>query len=391
MLRPIAIAALIVGIATSVTAAGKSPLRLVASTQLPGTLGQDEQLWGTSGQKGDYRQLLQAIDYSLRYLQSSNAAADYRRYQAKGLGVELGPRPRERMVQSLKRFRQLVVQSRSPQQLQAAVQKEFNFYQSVGKDNAGTVEFTGYYEAVYTASATPTAEYRYPIYNLPPSFYQWSKPHPTRAQLEGADGLQGSKGRLKGLEIAWLRDRLEAYLIQVQGSAQLRLTNGRRMTVGVAGKTAYPYTSIGKELVKDGKIPQEGLTLPKVIAYFQANPREMNAYLPRNQSFVFFRNTVGGPATGSLSVPVTAERSIATDKSLMPPGALALIQTQIPYPNAAGQLEKQLVSRYVLDQDTGSAIKGAGRVDIFMGTGAQAKARAGLINNPGQLYYLLLK
>ncbi|NES46638.1 3D domain-containing protein, partial [Moorena sp. SIO2C4] len=112
---------------------------------------------------------------------------------------------------------------------------------------------------------------------------------------------------------------------------------------------------------------------------------------PRNKSFVFFRETRGAPATGSLGLPVMAERSIATDKSIMPPGALALIQTSIPYPNAVGQLESRLVSRYVLDQDTGSAIKGPGRVDIFMGTGKLAGNRAGLINDTGELYYLLLK
>jgi membrane-bound lytic murein transglycosylase A len=113
--------------------------------------------------------------------------------------------------------------------------------------------------------------------------------------------------------------------------------------------------------------------------------------LPRNERVIFFKETRGAPAQGTLEVPVTAERSIATDKSLMPPGALALIRTQIPYPNRSGALEKALVSRYVLDQDTGSAIEGAGRVDIFMGTGKMAGDRAGLMAHPGELYYLLLK
>jgi membrane-bound lytic murein transglycosylase A len=284
-----------------------------------------------------------------------------------------------------------VVQSPSPAALQAAVRQEFAFFQAVGKDNAGGVSFTGYYEAVYTASPVRTTTYRYPLYRLPADFQQWPQPHPSRLQLEGADGLQGGQGRLRGLELVWLRDRLEAFLVHIQGSARLQLTNGRLMTVGYAGKTNYPYTSIGQELIRDGKVEREGLTLPKVLQYFQQNPREMNTYLPRNQSFVFFSNTQGGAATGSIRVPVTPERSIATDKSLMPPGALALIQAEIPYRNAQGLLAKQLVSRFVLDQDTGSAIKGPGRVDIFMGTGPEAKARAGLINTPGRLYYLLLK
>jgi membrane-bound lytic murein transglycosylase A len=188
-----------------------------------------------------------------------------------------------------------------------------------------------------------------------------------------------------------LRDRLEAYLVQVQGSARLQLTDGTVMSIGYAGRTDYPYVSIGRELVNAGKIPEPELTLAAVTAYFQQNPAELDQYLPRNNRFVFFKDTTGAPATGTLRVPVTAGRSIATDKSLMPPAALALIQTQLP--DAEGQANSTLtpVNRYVLDQDTGGAIRGAGRVDLFVGTGAAAGEQAGRINTTGQLYYLLLK
>jgi membrane-bound lytic murein transglycosylase A len=163
------------------------------------------------------------------------------------------------------------------------------------------------------------------------------------------------------------------------------------MTVGFAGKTSHSYTGVGRELVKDGKFTLEELNLPKLTEYFTKFPADMDKYLPKNQSFVFFRETNGALPTGSIGVPVTAERSIATDKALMPPGALALISTKLPYPNAAGQLEQNAVNRYVLDQDTGGAIKGAGRVDVFMGTGNLAGDRAGYINSTGELYYPLLK
>jgi membrane-bound lytic murein transglycosylase A len=336
--------------------------------------------------------LLFAIDQSLRYLRTPEAIKDYQAYTAPGRpGASLGPALRERVTRSLQRFRQLVLQAKTPSQLQTGVRREFVFWQAIGKDNAGAVSFTGYYEAVYSASSIPTAEFRYPIYRRPADFDKWTNPQPTRTQLEGVDGLQASRGPLKGLEIAWLRDRMEAFLIQVQGSAQLRLQTGRLLTVGYAGKTNYPYTSIGQELIRDGKIPRAELTLPRLLEYFRQNPTELNTYIPRNQSFVFFKDTQGGAATGSIHVPVTQERSIATDKELMPPGALALIQAEIPYTQPGGRFEKQLVSRFTLDQDTGSAIKGPGRVDIFMGTGPTAKARAGLINTPGRLYYLLLK
>jgi membrane-bound lytic murein transglycosylase A len=330
----------------------------------------------------DRRTLLTAVDHSLRYLQTERAIAGYRQSRS---GIS-----RERVYQSLKRFRQLLVTLPSAAALQAAIEREFVVHQAAGNDGQGTVVFTGYFEPVYTASRIPTAEFRYPLFRVPPNLARWSKPHPTRLQLEGADGLQRDS-RLKGLELVWLRDRLEAFLIQVQGSARLQLTDGSVMTVGHAGTTDYPYTGIGRELVKAGKFKLEDLTLPRLLQYLADNPADRDVYLPRNNRFVFFRPTGGAAATGSIGVPVTAERSIATDKTLFPPGAIALIQTQIPYVNAAGQLENRTVRRYVLDQDTGGAIKGAGRVDLFMGTGKQAGDRAGLINATGQLYYLLLK
>ena len=347
-------------------------------------VGLDLQLFGDDRKPGDRKTLVAAIDHSLRYLRSQKAIADYSKLSTKGITVDLVRR-------SLERFRDLLITSKSAAALQTAVQREFTFYQATGKDGKGTVGFTGYFEPVHPASRTATKEFRYPIFRLPSTFSRWSKPHPTRAALEGADGLQFAKGSLKGAEIAWLRDRFQAFLIQVQGSARLNLTDGSTMTVGYAGSTDYPYTGVGRELVKAGKFKLEELTLPLLTQYFRDNPAEMNIYLPRNQRFVFFKETQGSAAMGSIGVPVSPERAIATDKTLFPPGALAIIQTQIPQKTTTGKLLQQPATRYVLDQDTGSAIKGAGRVDVFMGTGVLAGDRAGLINSNGQLYYLLLK
>lgn len=357
------------------------PLRSVDSGQVPAEaaqLGMDDRLWGEAS---DRAALLAAINHSLEYLQTPEAAAAYQKYAIPGFTWA-------RVQQSLTRFRHLVLTSRSAVALQQAVLREFDLYQSVGTDGAGTVHFTGYFEPIHPASRTPTAEFRYPIYRLPPDFKQWQTPHPTRLQLEGADGLQGSRGQLRGLELAWLRNRLEAYLVQVQGSARLQLTDGSTMSIGYAGRTDYPYVSLGRELVNAGKIAESDLTLAAVVNYFQQHPADLDTYLPRNNRFVFFKETTGAPAIGSLRVPVTAERSIATDKTLMPPGALALIQVEPSQPQAATSL---LINRFVLDQDTGGAIRGAGRVDLFMGTGIGAGNRAGSINSTGRLYYLLLK
>ncbi|WP_392536127.1 murein transglycosylase A [Nostoc sp. C117] len=347
-------------------------------------LGWDDQIWGQRGKTGDRPALLASIDNSLRYLTKGEAIAAYQNYPIKEITLD-------RVRRSLLRFRQLVVSSKSPAQLQAAVAREFVFYQSVGNDGKGTVKFTAYYEPVYTASRVKTAIYKYPLYRLPPDFSQWQKPHPKRIDLEGKDGLLGNKSQLHGLELLWFRDRLDAYMIHIQGSAQIKLTNGKTTSVGYAGGTDYPWTSIGKELAKDGKLPLEGLTMPRMIAYFRQKPQELNNYLPRWERFIFFQETGGTGATGSIHVPVTAERSIATDKSLMPPGALALIYNSFPYPAGAGKLQNRTVNRFVLDQDTGSAIKGPGRVDYFMGSGKLAGDRAGITGGNGSLYYLLLK
>jgi membrane-bound lytic murein transglycosylase A len=255
-------------------------------------IGTDDRLWNP--RRNDRRALLQAVDYSLRYLRTGKANAAYRRiYPRTGI-------TRMQVQRSLLRFRQLLDNSRSQQQFESAVAREFAPYQSRGHDGRGSVAFTGYYRPLIGASRVRTGVYRYPLYRLPRNFRRWPRPHPTRAQLEGNDGLHPSP-LLRDAELVWLRDRLEAYLVQVQGSAQLRLTNGKSITIGYAGHTAWPYTSMGRELVQDGKIPREELMLPLMVQYFRSTPQELNRYLPRNRRFVFFRETHGAPASGALA------------------------------------------------------------------------------------------
>lgn len=348
-------------------------------------LGWDEQLFsGHGGLKSDRQGLLNSIDNSLRYLETPKAVTAYDNYPIKEI-------TRDRVRRSLRRFRQLVATAKSPAQLQAAVRREFAFYKSVGDDGQGRVKFTAYYAPIYQASRVRTAQYKYPIYRVPPDFEQWTKPHPKRADLEGVDGLLGEKSQLRGLEMFWLRDRFQAYMIHIQGSAKLNLTDGTQTSVGFAGGTDYPWTAVGRLLFQDGKLSKEELNMPGIIRYFRKNPQSMSNYLPRWERFIFFKETKGEPATGSISVPLVPERSIATDKSLMPPGALAVINATFPYPGQRNQLINRRVSRFVLDQDTGSAIKGPGRVDYFLGYGDLAGDRAGITVTTGSIYYLLLK
>lgn len=132
------------------------------------------------GEIPDKKALISAIARSLQYLQTANAAAAYQNYQVAGI-------TRDRIIKSLKRFRELLLTTNSARELHQGIEREFILYQSVGKDMKGSVLFTAYYEPLYAASRVPTAEYRYPVYRLPPDLNSWPKPHPTREELEGAD------------------------------------------------------------------------------------------------------------------------------------------------------------------------------------------------------------
>ena len=170
------------------------PIRLLRT--VPEAIALDSQILN------DRPRMIQSLDHSIRYLQTSAAAQAYQRYPVVGV-------LQNRVLRSVRRFRALVKSAKSPEALQKQVNQEFSFYESSGKDGDGMVGFTGYFEPVYEASQTPTDLFRYPLYRQPQGFSRWPKPHPTRAMLEGKDGLQASSGKLNGAELVWMRDRLE--------------------------------------------------------------------------------------------------------------------------------------------------------------------------------------
>ena len=334
----------------------------------------DERLWGPGS---DRRALLRSIDESLRTLGTAAAARAYARQQA-ATGVT-----RDRVRRSLLRLRGLVRNCKTAAEMDAKLRREFVAYEPGG---AEPVHFTGYFEPLYAASRVRTAAYRWPLYRPVTT----GRP---RAEMEGRDGVPPPGSPLRGRELIYLKDRTEAFLVQVQGSARLRLPDGRVVRVHNAGTNGQPYTSVGRQLVLDGKIAEDALTLPAVLEWFRAHPEDVSEYLSRNRRFVFFtiaRDT-GSPPTGSTGARLTAERSIATDKRLLPPGAPALIRFDLVNPAAAAAWGRPAVTRLVLDQDAGSAIRGPARVDLFVGSGPAAGQRAGVVNSTGRLCYLLLR
>ncbi len=298
----------------------------------------------------------------------------------------------ERALRSLERFSQLLDEAQGPDEFERAIESEFRWYKSAGWDGqGGGVLFTAYCTPILEGSLTADDTYRYPLYALPPDLVKASdgtilgrrtddglEPYPARRVID-AGFLRG-----KGLELCYLRDPLDAFIAHVNGSAVVRLPDGREAHFGYAGKNGRVYTSLGQELVRAGEIAPEELSLTAIRAWAARNPGRIEDYLARNDAYVFFQPIEGNPH-GSLDEEVTPGRSLATDKSLFPPAAICYVDTTLP-------LERGRVPfrQLMFDQDTGGAIRTAGRADIYLGMGSEAERRAGATRSQGQLYYLFL-
>jgi membrane-bound lytic murein transglycosylase A len=339
--------------------------------------------------RGDFLQdrdgLLRALDQSIKYF---GYPSSRRYYPLQGI-------THARAATSLVAFRELYESASSGEDLQRKIIEMFDVYESVGCDDHGTVLFTGYYTPIFDASLTPDSEYRWPLYELPPDLVKEPEgeclgrrledgtivPYYSRAEIEG--------GALEGHELVWLNDRFAAYICTVQGSARLRLQDGSWYNVGYAGCNDLDYVSVGEKLVEDGTIPRSQLSLSGLMSFFAKNPELMDEYLAMNPRYVFFTETQGEPV-GSLNVPVTTRRTIATDKSLFPRGCLAFVVTLVPS-TSGNEVRQEAFRQFTLDQDRGAAIRAAGRCDIYLGVGDEAGKIAGYTMNEGALYYLFLK
>jgi membrane-bound lytic murein transglycosylase A len=303
----------------------------------------------------------------------------------------------ERAAASLAAFREILTSAHSGDELQARILARFDVYESVGCDDAGTVLFTGYYTPIFDASLTPTEEYRWPLYRTPPDLVKDAdgeclgrklpdgtveKPYYSRQEID--------QGAIKGQELVYLKERFEAFVCTVQGSAQLRLPDGALFKAGYAANNGRNYTSVGQAVVEAGLLPKEELTLWNLIKFFRQHPEKMDEFLPRDERYVFFQQTDTAP-TGSLGVPVTERCTLATDKSIFPRGCLAFVDTQVPLATESGPPIKARWQHFALDQDSGGGIRAAGRADIYVGVGDQAGRVAGWMLDEGRLYYLFLK
>lgn len=258
---------------------------------------------------------------------------------------------------------------------------------------------TGYYEPYLEASLTPDPEYPYPLYSVPSDIkkldlgkfhHRWKGqtllyriengevlPYHDRRDIDFEGALDG-----KGLEIAWVKDRVDIFMLQVQGSGRLVLPDGSVKHVLYAGKNGLKYVSLGKELIKRGLLPREGMSMQKIKAFLKENPDMIEEMLTTNPSYVFFKLDDEGPF-GSMAAPLTPMASVATDTRVIPHGALGLLTTRLPM---QGQDIKRAVAKIVMAQDRGGAIKGT-RVDLFCGSGQDAEFLAGHLTSWSHVYF----
>ncbi|WP_415405115.1 murein transglycosylase A [Tateyamaria sp. SN3-11] len=251
------------------------------------------------------------------------------------------------------------------------------FFRPVLIEDGAAGLFTGYFEPELDGSLRRSSRYRYPVYAMPPEA-RVNRPWLTRRQI-----LEGSVMDGRGLEIAWVDDPVELFFLQIQGSGRIRLPGGRTIRVGYSGSNGHEYRSIGAELVRRGTYAAHQVSAQVIKNWVKRNPFDGQQLLYHNNSYVFFREVSEVPSDrgplGAMNRSITTMRSIAVDPKFVPLGAPVWIEKDGQNP----------LRRLMIAQDTGSAIKGAQRADVFFGTGDKAGRDAGRLRDPGRMMVLM--
>lgn len=347
--------------------------------------------------KGSRESLAQAVGSSLRWYRKRPEDREY----------IFGPRRVTAAEQAgaLDLFLSWLNAELSAEDLAVQVSEHFDIYQSVG-DHSGEMLITGYFEPMIDGSLRRSSEFSVPIYGRPSdlididlgAFRESLKGERTAGRLEGrrlvpypSRGQVRDGAKIDAQVLAWARDPVDLFFLEVQGSGALNLPDGQEMRIGYAAANGRAYRSIGRLLIDEGEIPREQMSMQALRTWLDANPGEIHRVLDHNESLVFFRRLKGAP-TGNLGFPVTAERSVALDHRLFPPAALGFLMTEIPAPADDGSTKSDgPLLRFVLNQDTGGAIRGSDRADLFWGRGEVPALRAGLMKQPGALFFLVPK
>jgi membrane-bound lytic murein transglycosylase A len=253
---------------------------------------------------------------------------------------------------------------------------ETNFRPLVVQSPGG---FTGYFEPELRGSRAPSRVFTLPVFRRPPDLTD--QPYYTRAEIE-----QGMlKG--KGLEIAWVQDPVALFEVQVQGSGRIHLAEGGTLSIGFDGSNNRAYTAIGNVLVEMGVMKKEDVTWPAIRDWLKRHPQQGREVMRRNERYIFFKDTKTTVASGAEGVPLTAQRSLAVDTAFTPFGTPIWIETTRPVAGKPGQTEAY--RHLMIAQDSGTAIKGAARGDVFFGSTPQAADWAGRMVGSGRAIVLV--
>ncbi|MCL7489573.1 MAG: MltA domain-containing protein [Desulfobulbaceae bacterium] len=331
---------------------------------------------------------------------------DYLRRQPPEKAISLGNQtfPLNRLTRSLELFQDILAANPSPAELDRLVRQHYDIFQATGSRgfNPGRrMLVTGYFQPVFAGSLSRKAPFLYPLYSVPDDLVRSRGPEgkgQSFKRLANGRTIQywnrreiERDNRAAGHELVWLKDPFDAFVLHVQGSGLIRLRDGTVRGVHYAAKNGHPYRSIGKHMVETGRIPLETASLETIQDYIAAHPEERDEILHHNPSFIFFDWTDTHGAIGNLGEELTAGRSIAVDQSCFPAGGLAFLQTRKPTRVENRGVAWKPLHRFVVVQDTGSAIRGPGRVDLFWGAGSEAGFEAGQMKEKGTLYFLVIK
>ena len=281
------------------------------------------------------------------------------------------------------------------------LQQDFLWFESLNEKNQAF--FTGYYEPLLKGSLNESEKFPVPLYGVPSDLVtvnlsnfdekygngilrgkivdQKFVKYDDRDEISYQNSLQG-----RATPLAWVNNDIELFFLQIQGSGVIELPNEVLYRVNYADQNGHPYRAIGKILL--GEIPREKMSLKALKEYLYDHPERVQEILNYNPSYTFFRHIPGDGPLGNIEVPLTPERSIAMDHRLVPKGGLVFYETNLPSEISPSE---EMLQRFAVVQDTGGAIRGHGRADIFWGRGTSAEKIAGPMKENGRIFLLVAR
>ncbi len=332
--------------------------------------------------------------------------------------VEFGPDPYtvRHMMASLNLLQAFLETDPPASAVNRFIRDRFHVYASTANDDR-QVLFTGYFEPTYSGSLSRDEQFQYPLYPVPGNLVEIDLAR-FSDQYQGHDRL---RGRVKGNQVvpyysrkqinqmadfhlqappvAWLENRVDRFFLEIQGSGRIQTPKDEIVRIQYAGTNGHAYRSIGRYLIDLQEIDQEQMSMQAIRQWLEANPHRVDEVLHYNDSVVFFKIGSGGPF-GNINVTLTPLRAMATDYRIFPKGAPGFIETRLPDLSSSGLTGAEdggnpeswpPVSLFVMNQDTGGAIRGPARADLFCGSDDYARFTAGHMNVRGNLYFLVMK